>query len=143
MYSSIRVGRSFRSSCRSSSLGKLSFTRADIDSEAMLFSNPCEFLQTASQDRFDRDVATFVEGSIDCFFRAGALITEIEQRRERIAAHRVFCRFSSFGFCAELFFELCRRQLRDFFAQLQYQSFSSLSTNTGNQRQSREVVGSD
>src|SRR6185369_7136858 len=92
MYSSIRVGRSFRSSCRSSSLGKLSFTRADIDSEAMMFSNPCELLQTAPQDRFDCDFAAFVQGCVDRLFRGGSLITEIEQRRKRIATYGVFGR---------------------------------------------------
>src|ERR1044072_1865265 len=107
MYSSIRVGRSFRSSCRSSSLGQLSFTRADIDSGAMMFSNPCEFLQTASQDRFYCYVAAFVQCGVYRPFRSGPLIAENEQRGERIAAHDVFRRFGSFRFRAELFFELC------------------------------------
>src|SRR5690242_2667068 len=143
MYSSIRVGRSVRSSCRSSSLGKLSFTRADIDSEDMLFSNPCELLETASQNRFDGDVSAFVERGVDRLFRCGALITEVEQRRERIATHGVFSWLGSFGLRAELLFELCRRQLRHLFTQLHYQTFGSLTTNAGNQRQSCEVVGPD
>src|SRR5215510_14747896 len=107
MYSSIRVGRSFRSSCRSSSLGKLSFTRANIDSGAMLFSNPCELLQTAPQNRFDWDLAAFVQGCVDRLFCSESLIAEIEQRRECIAASGVFGRLGSFRFRAELLFQLC------------------------------------
>src|ERR1051325_6980781 len=103
MYSSIRVGRSFRSSCRSSSLGKLSFTRADIDSGGMLFSNPCELLQTASQDGFDGDVAAFVQGCVNRLLGGGTLIAEIQQRRERVAAHSIFGRYvDTFGFRSRL-----------------------------------------
>src|ERR1044072_1728614 len=90
MYSSIRVGRSVRSNWRSSSLGKLSFTRADIDSGGRLVSNRCDFLQTASEDRLDRDVAAFAECCVDRFFRAGALVAEIEQCGKRVGAHSVF-----------------------------------------------------
>src|SRR5215467_6244838 len=143
MYSSIRVGRSVRSSCRSSSLGKVSFTRADIDSEGMLFSNPCELLQTPSQNGFDCDISAFIQSGIDRLFCCGSLITEIEQRRERIAPYRVFGWLGSFGLCSELFLELRRRQLRDFLAHLHYQPFGSLTANARNQRQPREVVGSD
>src|ERR1044072_7474446 len=92
MYSSMRVGRSVSSNWRSSSLAKESFTRADIDSGGMLFSNPCEFLQTASQDRFDRDVAAVDECGVDRLLRRGALIAEIHQGRERVGANRVFGR---------------------------------------------------
>src|SRR5262249_43396132 len=102
MYSSIRVGRSVRSNWRSSSLAKLSFTRADIDSGGILISNPCEFLQTASQDRLDRDVATFGECSVDGFFGGRALITEIEEGRKRVGADSVFARLGNFRFGAQL-----------------------------------------
>src|ERR1043165_5737845 len=135
MYSSIRVGRSFRSSCRSSSLGKLSFTRADIDSGAMLFSNPCEFLQTASQDRFDRDVAAFGKRGVDGFFRSGTLITEIEQGGQRVGANRIFGRdVSCFGSRASFLRDLRLGKLDHLVAQIDHESFSGLSSDARNLR---------
>src|SRR6185295_17474732 len=92
MYSSIRVGRSVRSNCRSSSLGKVSFTRADIGSGGIGFSNSGKLLETASQNRFDCYVAAFAERAIDGFFGSGSLITEIEQSRQGVAANRIFGR---------------------------------------------------
>src|SRR5215207_11325163 len=97
MYSSIRVGRNVRSSWRSSSLAKVSFTRADIESGGMLFSNPCEFLQSPSQDRLDGHVAAFTKCGIDGFFSRRSLIAEIEQGRERVGANSVFGRPADFG----------------------------------------------
>src|SRR5215207_6199873 len=108
MYSSIRVGRNVRSSWRSSSLARVSFTRADIDSGGMLFSNPCEFLQSPSQDRLDRDVAAFTKCGIDSFFRRRSLIAEIEQGREGVCANSVFGRLGDFRLRAQLFFKLSR-----------------------------------
>src|SRR6187431_2111977 len=118
MYSSMRVGRSVRSNWRSSSLAKLSFTRADIDSGAMMFSNPCEFLETASQNSFDCHFATLGERGVDRFLRRRTLIAEIEQRGERIRADGVFGCLCSFRFRAQFLLELSRRQLSNLLAQL-------------------------
>src|SRR6185369_13985743 len=143
MYSSMRVGRKVRSSWRSSSLAKLSFTRADIDSGAMMFSNPCEFLETASQNSFDREFATFGECGVDRFLRRRTLVAEIEQSGECIGADGVFGRLCSFRFRAQFLFELSRRQLSNFLAQLHDQAFGRFLTHAGNERQTREVVSPD
>jgi hypothetical protein len=44
----------------------------------MLISNPCEFLQTASQDGLDSDIAALIQRGVNRLFRSGALIAEIE-----------------------------------------------------------------
>src|SRR6185295_18881632 len=119
MYSSIRVGRSVRSNWRSSSLGKLSFTRADIDSGGMLFSNPCEFLEAPSQDRLDCDFAAFAECAVDGFFRCRTRVTEIDQGRKRVAASRIFGRYvDSFRSCSGLLCHLGLRKLDHLVAQV-------------------------
>src|ERR1051325_6384129 len=144
MYSAMRFGRSVRSSCRSSSVGKLSFTRADIDSGAMLISNPRKFLQAAPQHRFDADVSTFAECRVDCFFRRGALIPEVEQRRQRVRPNSIFSGLGAdFRFRSQLFFELSRRQVSDLLAKFHDQTLGSFATNSRNQGESRQVVRSD
>src|ERR1044071_5557062 len=144
MYSSIRVGRSVRSNCRSSSLAKLSFTRADIDSGGMLFSNPCEFLEAASQDRLDRDVATFTQCGVDGFFRCRTLVAEIEQRRKRVAADCVFGRYvNSFGSGSSLLGDLRLRHLDHLVAQIHDESFSGFSSDAGDLCESRQIIGLD
>src|SRR5215470_14824452 len=144
MYSSIRVGRSVRSNWRSSSLAKLSFTRADIDSGGMLFSNPCEFLQTAPKDRFHCYVTAFGECGIDGFFRSRALIAEIEQGGKRVGAGRVFGRYvNALGFRSGFLCNLRLRELDHLVAQIDDESFSGFSSDSRYLRQSRQIVRFD
>src|SRR5512132_1952275 len=143
MYSSMRFGRSVRSSWRSSSLGRLSFTRADIDSGAMVFSNSnaSELAQGTPQHRVNRKFAAIAERCVDSFLRRRSLIAQIEQRRERIRSHVVF-RSTTPGFGGSTgFFRWRHRQSGHLFPEIDYQPFRSLSADTRDQRESREVVG--
>src|SRR5205085_4365855 len=74
--------------------------------------------QAAPEQQFDRQIAAFVHGLSDGFFGGGALIAEIDERRERVVVQGVAGRRGCAGLRGELFFERGRSERGHLVAQV-------------------------